>query len=316
MMKRLLILVILTGFICCPAFAAGEVAVKPAAPLKGLEWVKGSAVNSFQEGHVYVVEFWATWCPPCKKSIPHLTKLQEQYKDKKVTIIGISNEPVKTIKPFVEKMGDQMAYTVASDAKQLTHTHYMQAYGVRGIPHAFIVDGKGKLVWQGNPSYPVGEMDTVLGLVAGGGFDPVAYAKKKAEEEAKMKKLQQLYGEYFQKLQADGPGVETRLIAAEFMKVAPVDALNAMAWDILTRIEKNKRDLETALTAAAKSNEMTEGKDPTALDTYALALFESGKIEDAIKAQQKAVDLLPEDVPPQAKKHFNDALNKYKAAKK
>ena len=54
-----------------------------AAPeLKVEKWVKGDPVTTFEKGKVYVVEFWATWCPPCIKSIPHLTELQKQYKEK------------------------------------------------------------------------------------------------------------------------------------------------------------------------------------------------------------------------------------------
>jgi thiol-disulfide isomerase/thioredoxin len=49
----------------------------PAARLKGLQWVKGGPVK-LQKGNIYVVEFWATWCPPCRVSIPHLTKLQKK----------------------------------------------------------------------------------------------------------------------------------------------------------------------------------------------------------------------------------------------
>ena len=62
-----------------------------AAPLEGLTYIKGDPIV-FEAGKVYVVEFWATWCPPCRTSIPHLTEVQKQFKDKGVTVIGISNE--------------------------------------------------------------------------------------------------------------------------------------------------------------------------------------------------------------------------------
>ena len=63
----------------------------PAPPLTGLEWVKNGPVE-MKPGTVYVVEFWATWCPPCRVSIPHLTELQHKYKDKNLVIVGISTE--------------------------------------------------------------------------------------------------------------------------------------------------------------------------------------------------------------------------------
>lgn len=99
---------------------------------------------------VVVVEFWATWCPPCRRSIPHLGKLQKEFGDK-VVILGISNEKLSTVKKFYKKMKDKMTYTVAIDKNGATSKGYMKAYNVRGIPHAFIVKG-GKVIWHGHPA--------------------------------------------------------------------------------------------------------------------------------------------------------------------
>jgi thiol-disulfide isomerase/thioredoxin len=58
-------------------------------PLKVAKWIKGKPVQRFEPGKVYVVEFWATWCGPCRRSIPHLTELAKKFKGK-VTFIGVS----------------------------------------------------------------------------------------------------------------------------------------------------------------------------------------------------------------------------------
>ena len=63
---------------------------EPAAALAVAHWVKGEPVDV--SSGVHVVEFWATWCPPCLTSIPHLTELQEKFKDRGVNIIGVSDE--------------------------------------------------------------------------------------------------------------------------------------------------------------------------------------------------------------------------------
>lgn len=136
-----------------------------AYPLTGLTWVKGDPV-AIAPGKVYVVEFWATWCPPCLKSIPHLTSLQKKYQDR-VIFIGVSNEKPGDVKPFVENQGDNMDYTVAIDATGEVGKGYMQAFGQGGIPTAFVVDANGKIVWHG---HPLANLDAVLDQVLAGTY--------------------------------------------------------------------------------------------------------------------------------------------------
>lgn len=136
-----------------------------AYPLAGLTWVKGDPVT-LSPGNVYVVEFWATWCPPCRASIPHLTALQKKYQDR-VTFIGVSQETVETVEPFVTAQAEQMDYTVAVDPTKKVSRGYMTAFGQGGIPHAFVVDGAGKVVWHGHPMDPI---EPVLDQVLAGAY--------------------------------------------------------------------------------------------------------------------------------------------------
>ena len=165
----------------------------PAPKLEIADWVKGTkfALEDGKGKTVYVVEFWATWCGPCKTSIPHLTDLQKKYKDSNVRFIGISDEKVDVVKKFVDQMGDKMDYTVATDQNRKTSTAYMRAFGVNGIPHAFIVDKAGKIVWHG---HPMAELDQTIEKVLKGNYD-IQKAKKLAEAHKLIQEYYQLASE-------------------------------------------------------------------------------------------------------------------------
>lgn len=140
----------------------GSLTLGDFAPALNIDVIKGDPVN-LEDGrnkHVYIVEFWATWCGPCKYSIPHLTKLQEKYRDDGLIVIGISDEDEKTIRPYVEHMGDVMAYTVAVDRRRGTKSSYMDGFGETGIPRAYVVDVNGRVIWYGNPMKPF--MDRIV----------------------------------------------------------------------------------------------------------------------------------------------------------
>jgi thiol-disulfide isomerase/thioredoxin len=162
---------------------AAELTVGDAAPKLGFsKFVKGDAVSEFKPGKVYVVEFWATWCGPCRAVFPHLSKLQKDYGDK-VAFIGVSvwEQDASLVEPFVKKMGDTMSYRVAMDkvgkdddaSEGHMAKNWMTAAGQQGIPTAFIINGEGKVAWIGHP----GKIDKPLKDVVEGKFD-IALAKK------------------------------------------------------------------------------------------------------------------------------------------
>src|SRR5215471_5656015 len=89
------------------AFSAAAATLKvgdPAPKLQTGKWVQGEPVKEFAKGKAYIVEFWATWCGPCRISIPHLNEIHNKFKDKGLIVIGQDcwehNDAL--VAPFVE----------------------------------------------------------------------------------------------------------------------------------------------------------------------------------------------------------------------
>ena len=99
------------------------------------------------KGKVAVVDFWATWCKPCVKSMPEMMKLHEKYGAKGFTVIGVSidEDGAKSVRPFLEKR--KITYPIVLDGSKA-----WKAWGVRAIPAVFLVDKEGNIVrqWTGN----------------------------------------------------------------------------------------------------------------------------------------------------------------------
>ncbi|KAJ4463077.1 putative Thiol-disulfide oxidoreductase ResA [Paratrimastix pyriformis] len=139
----------------------------PAGPLDSLQWVKNGP-QKLQKGRFTVVEFWATWCPPCRASIPHITNLAKKYPG--ITFVGVSNEDMGTVQSFLASMGSQADYAIALDSTQTVNAAYMRAFRQNGIPCAFLVGPDLTVRWVGHPmnleEQIVQQLSETNGLVA------------------------------------------------------------------------------------------------------------------------------------------------------
>jgi thiol-disulfide isomerase/thioredoxin len=321
------------------------------------EWIQGDAVTSFQPGRVYVVEFWATWCPPCRTSIPHLNELSKKYADQ-VTVIGVAasekgvNEDLAkartVLADFVKSKADTMTYRVGFDPDRSMSTEWMKPAGQGGIPTAFIVDRTGTIAWIGHPM----EMEKPLESIVAGKWDVAAEAKKAAEAKALQEKAEKLYEVLGEAMQAqdyakmlaacnaafaeepklegilgtikfeallrsgDNAGASaygTKLVQGTFKDEA--GSLNRIAWLIADPDDTSlaSRDYKLAIAAATRANEVTEGKDPSILDTLAVALFGSGDAAKAIEIETKAVELAKGS---DQEADFTKRLEEFKKARK
>lgn len=176
-----------------------EVSLKigdPAPPVKYSQWIKGTPVESFKGDQLYVLEFWATWCGPCKAAMPHLTKLQKEYEGK-VAFIGVDvwehhgaeEKPYESYLPavtkFVKGNDANMGYSVMADNNdQHMGNKWLKAAGINGIPSTFIIKDQ-KIIWMGHPV----SLDTTLPRILDGSYDMQAFKvtyEKKAEASRKQ----------------------------------------------------------------------------------------------------------------------------------
>ncbi|MEO2036789.1 MAG: redoxin family protein, partial [Planctomycetaceae bacterium] len=125
--------------------------------------VHGPEVRPFSGDHVVVVEFWATWCGPCIRNMPHISALQKQY-GSEVQFIGVTDEDEDTVMEFLgretgdgetedgETWGDVLSYSIALDSHGKTETNFMRAASQNAIPCAFVVNRQGRIAWIGHPA--------------------------------------------------------------------------------------------------------------------------------------------------------------------
>jgi thiol-disulfide isomerase/thioredoxin len=320
----------------------------PAPRLSVSKWLNGEPVKQLEKGTVYIIECWATWCGPCRASIPHVSELQAKYKDKKVVVIGLNvwERDLAAVEPFVKKMGDKMAYRVALDEVDKpgeagkSARDWLVAAGQEGIPCAFVVDKQTRIAWIG---HPMDGMDEVVEGVVAGTFDTKALAEKQAAAAALQEKIQKAFQSkdwdalfpLLDEAAAKDPAsagrigrlkVNLLLVARQDYKAGyalaealaakelkdDAESLNEIAWTILDNPRVEKKDLGLALKLATRADTLTNHANPAVLDTLARAHFEKGDVDKAVEIQTRAVEKAGDD---EMKKQMEESLARYKEKK-
>ena len=264
--------------------SAQELTLGSKAPkLELKEFIKGEEVKSFEKGKIYVVELWATWCGPCRTTIPHLTELQKKYED--VTIIGVAilEEDQSAVAEYVKEMGKKMDYRVALDlvpedaepTEGKIVTNWMQPAEQQGIPTAFIINGDSKIAWIGHP----GEMEEPLDKIVTGKWDLVAEAQKMAEVKALQKKMTATIGrlqQLFKQFSDDGDPKEllTELDTAAKEIPDKSDIFELIRFQVLSL---SKDGAEEAVELGSKIVESEQGQDPRLLNNIAMVIVDPNR---------------------------------------
>jgi peroxiredoxin len=129
-------------------FAAALADAKAVAPTVAPPWklmdVEGKPVTLAQfKGKVVILDFWATWCPPCRKEMPDLDVLYQQFKSEGLVILAISDEEAAIVKAFIAQQ-QKVSYPVLLDPGRRVNG----LFRVEGIPKTFVYDRSGKLAAQ------------------------------------------------------------------------------------------------------------------------------------------------------------------------
>lgn len=126
------------------ALASGEIEFMDAYDFT-LSNLEGESFTLSEVEGLIVLDFWATWCPPCKEEIPYLQKFHEKYKDKGLKIYGISSEPANVQRKFMteqDEMGNKISYNLLVDVDKAVS----KKYGIRSIPTTYFISSEGKLL--------------------------------------------------------------------------------------------------------------------------------------------------------------------------
>jgi thiol-disulfide isomerase/thioredoxin len=120
------------------------------APNFILRTIDGKEIELYRnQGKPTIINFWATWCPPCKKEMPYFQKAYDQYKDKVnfIMVNETSQEKDETkIKPFLDKHG--YTFPVVLDPLENKRTVGFDQYGLYGIPATYVVAADGKIQYR------------------------------------------------------------------------------------------------------------------------------------------------------------------------
>ncbi len=95
------------------------------------------------KGKLILLNFWATWCPPCKKEIPHFIELQKEYGDQGFQIIGIAIDDEDAVRQYVEEVGMNYPSLVVQDEGVLLAKRY--GNGIGALPYSVIINPDGEI---------------------------------------------------------------------------------------------------------------------------------------------------------------------------
>lgn len=126
------------------AISYGQEKNLPQVNLKDMK-NKTHSLNELVEGQVTLINFWATYCVPCRKEMKHLNRINKTYADQNVQVIGISIDDSRTVGRVKSMVKSQkLEYTVLLDTEQKLYKNF----NTTAMPFSILVDAQGKILWE------------------------------------------------------------------------------------------------------------------------------------------------------------------------
>ena len=148
------------------AFAAGawlwSEGSEPAPPL-GLVDTKGVEHSLEQyRGKVVVVNFWATWCPPCVEELPSLESAWQRYRQQGLVVLAVSDEETDVVTSFLERLPTDITFPLLIDRDMKSGNRWK----IRGLPTTVIIDRSGDVYWRAEGQLDFSALDVNEKLLA------------------------------------------------------------------------------------------------------------------------------------------------------
>jgi thiol-disulfide isomerase/thioredoxin len=259
--------------------------------LQGARWITDDKIERFEPGRTYVLLFWSTWSEPCRRAMPRIAALKREV-GQSLTFIAVNVWEYDEIagsrfdtraEAFMKRSPGVLPMPVCvDDAPGLKGTlarTWLKASGIATLPSCVVIDEHGRIAWSGHPSELREHLATRLLLNAKSMEDYVV------EAEATVRRF------LIASREGDASAIAIAREAANGEMRENPAALNAFAWEMLDNVRFEGKDLALALDWARRAAEITNRADGMILDTLALALFENGRVDEAIKTQEDAVRL-------------------------
>lgn len=172
---------------------------KQAPPLGVQDWLGGDPIPSFEPGHIYVVELWATWCEPCVASFPKVVEAQAQYAPKKVHFAAVSAESPGDVRRFLrrkradgKRWSEFLNFSIGADPDGSFQRDYFHAFRQQALGATFIIGRDGTLQWIGVPRENHAAFQEALDKIVSGKWNAAEFAGDFAEGLQRRAQLQKL----------------------------------------------------------------------------------------------------------------------------